>query len=204
MSIALSRPEYWGGLPFPAPGHLPEPGMEPASPVSPARQVDSLPAKPSGQGPAINRSLLPAPVQPHCVSGTQTCANSLPPFASRVKDLNEVALRKLLYINQQVIQELYSQRTVDPTSGNNLPLPPTLVSQFPGCRYVNGSGRLGGKPAVRRQRAPGNPGLLSCGCSQLLLQGRHVSQPLVIELGVEVQGPEMINQIGVFFSRASL
>ena len=88
--------------------------MEPASPVSPALQVDSLPAKPSGQGPAINRSLLPAPVRPHCALGTRTCANSLPPFASRVKDLNEVALTKLLYVNQQVIQELRSQRTVDP------------------------------------------------------------------------------------------
>ena len=28
--------EYWSGLPFPTPGDLPDPGIEPASIVSPA------------------------------------------------------------------------------------------------------------------------------------------------------------------------
>ena len=44
----ISRQEYWRGLPFPTPRDLPDPGIEPASPVSPALQADSLPAKPSG------------------------------------------------------------------------------------------------------------------------------------------------------------
>ena len=35
-SIGFSRQEYWSGLPFPTPGDLPNPGIEPASPVSPA------------------------------------------------------------------------------------------------------------------------------------------------------------------------
>ena len=39
-SMGLSRQEYWGGLSFPSPGHLPNPGVEP---VSPALQMDSLP-----------------------------------------------------------------------------------------------------------------------------------------------------------------
>ena len=34
--MRLSRHEYWSGLPFPSPGDLPNPGTEPASPVSPA------------------------------------------------------------------------------------------------------------------------------------------------------------------------
>ena len=34
--------EYWGGLPFPPPRGLPDPGIEPASPVSPALQADLL------------------------------------------------------------------------------------------------------------------------------------------------------------------
>jgi len=38
--------EYWSGLPFPPPGGLPDPGMEPVSPVSPALQVHSLLAEP--------------------------------------------------------------------------------------------------------------------------------------------------------------
>ena len=39
LSMGFSRQEYWSGLPFPAPGDLPEPGIEPASP---ALQADSL------------------------------------------------------------------------------------------------------------------------------------------------------------------
>ena len=31
--MGFSRQEYWGGLPFPPPGHLPDPGIKPASPV---------------------------------------------------------------------------------------------------------------------------------------------------------------------------
>ena len=33
LSIGFSRQEYWSGLPFPSPGDLPEPGIEPASPA---------------------------------------------------------------------------------------------------------------------------------------------------------------------------
>ena len=36
LSTELSRQEYWNGLPFPPPRDLPNPGMEPASLVSPA------------------------------------------------------------------------------------------------------------------------------------------------------------------------
>ena len=39
----LSRQEYWSGLPFPSPGHLPNPGTEPGFPTL---QADSLPAEP--------------------------------------------------------------------------------------------------------------------------------------------------------------
>ena len=42
LSIGFSRREYWSGLPCPPPGDLPDPGIEPTSPVSPALQVDSL------------------------------------------------------------------------------------------------------------------------------------------------------------------
>ena len=34
--MEFSRPEYWSGLPFPPPGYLPDPGIEPVSPASPA------------------------------------------------------------------------------------------------------------------------------------------------------------------------
>ena len=41
-SMGFSRQEYWSELPFPPPGDLPDPGIEPASP---ALQVDSLPTE---------------------------------------------------------------------------------------------------------------------------------------------------------------
>ena len=48
LSMGFSKQEYWSGLPFSSPGGLPDPGIEPESPVSPALHVDSLPADPSG------------------------------------------------------------------------------------------------------------------------------------------------------------
>ena len=30
LSMGFSRQEYWSGLPFPSPGNLPDPGIEPA------------------------------------------------------------------------------------------------------------------------------------------------------------------------------
>ena len=45
-SMGSSRQEYWGGLPFPSPGDLPNPGIEPRSP---ALQADALTSEPPGQ-----------------------------------------------------------------------------------------------------------------------------------------------------------
>ena len=38
-SMGFSRQEYWSGLPFPSPGDLPDPGIEPRSS---ALQADSF------------------------------------------------------------------------------------------------------------------------------------------------------------------
>ena len=38
-SMGFSRQEYWSSLPFPSPGDLPDPGMEPGSP---ALEADAL------------------------------------------------------------------------------------------------------------------------------------------------------------------
>ena len=46
QSMEFSRPEHWSGEPFPSPGDLPSPRIEPRSP---ARQADSFPAKPPGK-----------------------------------------------------------------------------------------------------------------------------------------------------------
>ena len=46
LSMEFSRQEYWSGLPFPSPGDLPDPGIEPGSP---ALQADALPSEPPGK-----------------------------------------------------------------------------------------------------------------------------------------------------------
>ena len=46
LFMGFPRQEYWSGLPFPSPGDLPEPGIEPGSPVF---QADSLSAEPPGK-----------------------------------------------------------------------------------------------------------------------------------------------------------
>ena len=42
LSMGFSRQENWSGLPFPSPGDLPNPGIEPGAP---ALQADSLPTE---------------------------------------------------------------------------------------------------------------------------------------------------------------
>ena len=45
QSMQFSRQEYWSGLPFPSPGDLPNPGIEPGYP---ALQADALPSEHQG------------------------------------------------------------------------------------------------------------------------------------------------------------
>ena len=49
-SIGFSRQEYWSGLPFPSPGDLPNPGIEPGSP---ALQTNTLLSETPGK-PTVN------------------------------------------------------------------------------------------------------------------------------------------------------
>ena len=54
LSVGFPRHEHWSGLPFPPPGDLPDPEIEPGSP---ALQADSLSAE-----------LLGKPIQKHRVT----------------------------------------------------------------------------------------------------------------------------------------
>ena len=46
LSMGFSRQEYWSGLPFPSPGDLPNPGIEPRSSTF---QADTLTSEPPGK-----------------------------------------------------------------------------------------------------------------------------------------------------------
>ena len=51
-SMGFSRQEYWSGLPFPSPGDLPDPGIEPRSP---ALQADALTSEPPENRHPLNK-----------------------------------------------------------------------------------------------------------------------------------------------------
>ena len=58
LPMGFPRQEYWSGLPFPPPGDLPDPGIEPESPMSPVLRVGSLPLAPPGKHIVISLVLL--------------------------------------------------------------------------------------------------------------------------------------------------
>ena len=63
LSTGFPRQEYWSGWPCPPPGHLPDPGIKPMSPASPALQADSLPTGPPGKPIAHLRQGYPGGIQ---------------------------------------------------------------------------------------------------------------------------------------------
>ena len=58
--MEFSRQEYWSGLPFPSPGDLPDPGIEPGCP---ALQADALLSEPQGNPNIINILLKKLPME---------------------------------------------------------------------------------------------------------------------------------------------
>ena len=56
--MEFSKQEHWSTLPFPSPGDLPDPGIEP---VSPEFQVDSSLSEPAGNSPELLYDLVIAP-----------------------------------------------------------------------------------------------------------------------------------------------
>ena len=57
LSMGFSRQEYWSGWPFPSPGRLPDPGIEPASPaLAGGFFTTEPPRKPRGCFPTLQFS----------------------------------------------------------------------------------------------------------------------------------------------------
>ena len=52
-SLGFSRQEYWSGLPFPSPGYLPDPRIEPGSPKL---EADALTSEPPRKPPWLTAS----------------------------------------------------------------------------------------------------------------------------------------------------
>ena len=56
--MEFSRQEYWSGLPFPIPGDLLDPGIEPVSPASPALVGRFYTTEPPGKTESSKKSIL--------------------------------------------------------------------------------------------------------------------------------------------------
>ena len=69
--MGFSRSEYWSVEPFPSPGDLPNPGIEPRSP---SLQAESLPAEPQGKPSLQKLNSIPSFLSSFPLSP------SLPPF----------------------------------------------------------------------------------------------------------------------------
>ena len=63
-SMGFSWQEYWSGLPFPSPGDLPDPGIEPRSP---ALGADALTSEPPGK-PRFHEAPLKSLKFPFCLN----------------------------------------------------------------------------------------------------------------------------------------
>ena len=57
LSMGFPRQKYWSGLPSPPPGDLPDPGIKPASSVSPALAGGFFTNEPPGK-PYIQHALI--------------------------------------------------------------------------------------------------------------------------------------------------
>ena len=62
LSVGFPRREYWSGVPFPAPGDLPNPGIEPKFSAS---QADSLPLNHEGSPASVSRCEESRPRRDH-------------------------------------------------------------------------------------------------------------------------------------------
>ena len=75
LSMGFSRQGYWSGLPFPPPGNLPDPGIEPVSPASPSLAGRLFTSEATGEVPLIHdmeakRLLCSLPVISHMHGNT--------------------------------------------------------------------------------------------------------------------------------------
>ena len=86
VSMGFPRQEYWSGLPFPSPGDLPDPEIEPRSP---ALQADALTSKPRGK-------------PTHCLGGVN---NQL---TSNFTETRQVSYKALLYSIVLIVNIMYT------------------------------------------------------------------------------------------------
>ena len=80
LSMGFFRQKYWSGLSFSPFGDIPNPEVEPTSPVSPALPVDSLPTEPYNLKARSKIKMSPGWIPSECSEGQSVY--SMPVLAS--------------------------------------------------------------------------------------------------------------------------
>ena len=113
LSMVFSRQVYWSGLPFPPPGHLPYPGIEPVSPAYPALKVGSLSlhhlGKPSGDFHKASNliyegSMILSILMTLILITSQRCRHLYPYIGSQFQHMNTGGHKHL--VHNSVVLEL--------------------------------------------------------------------------------------------------
>ena len=65
LSMGFSRQKYWSGLPFPSPGDLPNPGIEPTSLMSPALAGRFFTTSATWEPQSASQSVVTDSLRPH-------------------------------------------------------------------------------------------------------------------------------------------
>ena len=129
LSMGFSRQEYWGRLPFPTPGDLPNPGIEPVSLAFPALvgefSTTVTPGKPE-RFMGFYKFIMTCSHH-YSISKYPLCSaySSLPPSSPLVTDLFTMSI-VLPFLDHYVVGIIHA--AVAPRPANPLPL-------FPPCPF---------------------------------------------------------------------
>ena len=134
--MGFSRQEYWSGLPFPSPGNLPEPAIEPEFPalqadcLLPTREAQKLPCVPAisllSIYPKERKTGTQYPKERK--AGTQTCNLYTQVHSSIIhNDQNVAATKSLQWCLTQQLPWIYLHDPgIEPTSLTS----PALAGRF--------------------------------------------------------------------------
>ena len=117
LSMGVSRQEYWRGLPFPPPGDLPDPGIKPASLVSPASAGGFFPTSTSWEAlPLLNSFSQVSPSIHHSRPTLFRDLPGLPCTPNPQGDPARESRRSNLLLTPAKSQELYTSYFILPAT----------------------------------------------------------------------------------------
>ena len=114
----FSRQEYWSGLPFPSPGDLPNPRIEP---MSPALQMDSLLSEPPGKSCKSETWFQICKIIPGCVYSASRISVLMP---------ESILLQILVAINNLWASVSWSVKFGNYSLCSFRPLPSLMVNKI--------------------------------------------------------------------------